>query len=132
MPFHLPNGEPIQGHIIGIGRTGVVLAHDNKAIKIPRAFRDPHASPDQKEQEDITIEQNKDFLRNEKEAYQRLGSHDGIVEIIALSDTEIEMAYMKNGTLRQNIHTLGKCQEEDILKAHQSRKQWYLQALGRG
>ncbi len=88
---------------MGLGRTGLVTRHHENALKIPRVYRNPHASLEEREIEEITKEQNIMFLENEKEVYLRLGNHDGIVRCINLSDEGIEMVYMKNGSLSQYL-----------------------------
>ena len=99
MPYHLPNGTLLEEPIVGIGRTGLVLRYHGNVVKIVQAYRNPCASSEEKEIEDIFIEQNDAFLENEKDVYRRLGDHEGIVNIITISDQGIEMAYMENGSL---------------------------------
>jgi hypothetical protein len=40
--FHLPlldiDGSPLRDHILGMGRSGVVVRHDNMALKLPLKF----------------------------------------------------------------------------------------------
>jgi len=99
MSYQKYEGIPLQEAIVGLGRTGLVIRHHENALKIPRIYRNPHASLEEREIEDITKEQNIMFLENEKEVYLRLGNHDGIVRCINLSEEGIEMVYMKNGSL---------------------------------
>ena len=88
---------------MGLGRTGLVIYHRENALKIPRVYRNPQASLEEREIEEIFKEQNHEFLENEKEVYIRLGHHEGIVRWINLSEEGIEMAYMKNGSLSQYL-----------------------------
>ena len=99
MPYHHPNGTLLQEPIVGIGRTGLVLRYQGNVVKIAQAYRNPCASSEEKEIEDIVIEQNRAFLENEKDVYRCLGDHEGIVNIITISEQAIEMAYMENGSL---------------------------------
>lgn len=99
MPYYHPNGTLLEEPIVGIGRTGLVLPYHGHVVKIAQAYRNPCASSEEKEIEDIVIEQNCAFLENEKDVYRRLGDHEGIINIIAISDQGIEMAYMDNGSL---------------------------------
>ena len=103
MPYHRYDGTPLQEAIVGLGRTGLVILHHENALKIPCVYRNPHASLEEREIEEIFIEENRTFLENEKEVYLRLGHHDGIVHCINLSEEGIEMAYMKNGSLSQYL-----------------------------
>ena len=80
----------------------VIRCHSN-VLKIPNIYRNPYASSDEKEIETITAEENCTFLENEKEVYHRLGHHDGIINVIKISEEGIEMAYMENGSLFQYL-----------------------------
>ncbi|MCJ1483359.1 hypothetical protein MMC06_003526 [Schaereria dolodes] len=103
MPYERFDGKPLQEAIVGLGRTGLVIHHHSNALKIPRVYRNPHASLEEKKIEEIFIEQSCMFLDNEKEAFLRLEKNDGIVDLISLSEKGIEMAYMKNGSLSQYL-----------------------------
>lgn len=82
-----------------MGRTGLVVLYHGHVVKIARAYRNPCASPYEKRLEDLAIEEDCEFLENEKDVYRRLGDHGGLVNIIAMSDLGIKIAYMNNGTL---------------------------------
>ncbi|MCJ1339138.1 hypothetical protein MMC09_004427 [Bachmanniomyces sp. S44760] len=99
MPYYQPDGTLLKDAIAGIGRTGLVVLHHGNVIKIPQAHRDPYASSEQIEDEDFLIEMNCESLENEKEAYRRLETHEGLVSIVDISERGIEMAYMENGCL---------------------------------
>ncbi len=106
MPFLRLDGNPLDAAIVDLGRSGVVILHcKHNVLKIPKVYRDPNATPDEAEIEEILAEQNYEFLENEKRVYQRLGHHDGVVSWVNLSEDGIEMAYMKKGPLSRYLQT---------------------------
>lgn len=101
------HGEFIaEDRIIGYGSTGLVLLHDNVAVKIPlrRPWTDEHV-----------VERNIRLLRHEQNIYRRLqipSLHDersnGIVRCLAISTESTHLAFMSNGALEsylQNSNT---------------------------
>jgi len=99
MSYQEYEGIPLQEAIVGLGRTELLIRYYKNALKIPRVYRNPHASLEEREIEEITKEQNIMFLENEREVCLRLGNHDGIIRCINLSEEGIEILYMKNGSL---------------------------------
>lgn len=94
-----PDGSLLQDHVLGMGRTGVVVQRNGTALKLPLKYSTagPNDAPieDFKASADISYES----LRREKYVYERLGQYYGIVPCLDLSGDGIQMEFMANGDL---------------------------------
>lgn len=94
-----PDGSPLQDHVLGMGRTGVVVQRDGTALKLPLKYSTVGSNEppieDFKASADISYES----LQREKDVYKRLGQYHGIVSCLVLSGVGIQMEFMANGNL---------------------------------
>ncbi len=98
-----PDGTPLQGPILGFGRTGVVVQREGHAVKFPMRHGAAEPSPALAERLEINADMACESIEHEKEVYRRLGSHGGIVSCFDLSGAGIEMALMTHGNLRDYL-----------------------------
>ena len=106
MSYQMFDGSPLLGGCVDFGRSGFILRIDDlTVIKVPRVWRDPHASVEKAEEYEIVAEDNRDMLENEKRALQRLGHHSGLVTWLNLSEAGIEMSYLSRASLECHLKT---------------------------
>ena len=99
-----PDGTPLRDHILGSGRAGVIIQRDNTAIKLPLKYSViGGGSAAWAERLNTDAEMSYECLQREKEVYQRLGQHRGIVSYLNLSSIGIQMTLMTNGNLRDYL-----------------------------
>ena len=98
-----PDGTPLQGPVLGFGRTGVVVQRECHAVKFPLKHGTAGISQDLKERLEIDADIAYESIEREKEVYRRLGSYDGIVSCFDLSGAGIEMALMAHGNLHDYL-----------------------------
>src|SRR5271163_2977347 len=94
-----PDGSRLQKPIVGMGRTGVIVQLGDTALKLPLKYSAIIPSNADVERFNIDADISYECLQREKEVYQRLGQHDGIVSCLDLSGVGIQMALMTNGNL---------------------------------
>lgn len=99
----LPNGTPLQGPILGFGRTGVVVQRGDHAVKLPLKYGTVGSGQAHDERNEINADIAYESLEREKEVYRRLGNYDGIVSCLDLSGDGIQMALMTHGNLRDYL-----------------------------
>ncbi|RMJ28106.1 STYKc [Aspergillus sp. HF37] len=94
-PFVDLDGCPIPlSRVLGYGRTGVVISHDDTAaVKLPIRWAGDTGSD---------FDMNLVSLRREQDIYigARIGRCSGIVPCVGCSGMAIELEWMKNGDLR--------------------------------
>ena len=98
-----PDGSRLQGTIIGIGRTGVVVRRDNTAVKLPLRYCEVGQSNACVDRYNTDAEICYECIQREKLVYKRLGEHESIVPCLDLSGVGITMALM-NGNLRDYLN----------------------------
>lgn len=92
MAFLRPDGRPFDldsERFLGNGTTGIVLQHGAYALKVPKIRDTSKLSADERASQDYVNNVNRDILEREKVVYQRLGSCDGIVKVIRMSEEGI-------------------------------------------
>lgn len=86
--------------LVGLGRAGRVMRFGNIAVKTPNIWTMPE---DVSETTIISweqmIEQNKESIKHEGLVYCYLGHVQGVIKPIQVSDTEIQMPYLRRGSL---------------------------------
>ncbi|KIV84238.1 hypothetical protein PV11_00029 [Exophiala sideris] len=119
------DGTRVTEKIIGVGGTGIVIQHGQRALKIPRLSRDigndgmllvdESSTPNEGDYDirsDLLL-----ALERERAIYTRLGGHHGIVRCHNLSSTDhsIMMDIMVNGDLRHYLAQYPRPEEQQIL-----------------
>jgi serine/threonine protein kinase len=102
-----PTGNPEIGKLVGNGTFGYVwrIAED-RVMKEPKIY--PETDPDIA----YTNMTRRAQILNEKAVYERLGSHDGIIQCFKALDEWIELAFANQGDLSTYIQTNSlPCQE---------------------
>ena len=91
------DGTQVDGDIIAIGRTGIIIRRGNRAFKIPRKEDVSPYNETGREYLEISAAISKESPEREKLVYQHLYKQRGIVEVFEFINTGIEMAFMENG-----------------------------------
>lgn len=100
MAFRDVNDRMFNLSFVDSGRSGVILRlNPTRVLKAPLIVRNPGISEEDKFVEDFLINDNINFLENEKETFRRLGHYEHIVEWYETGLFGIEMKYMANGSL---------------------------------
>lgn len=68
-----PDGTPVRGPILGMGRTGVTVQRDNTAIKLPLKYRAIGPNHDEIERLNTDADISYESILREKQVYERLG-----------------------------------------------------------
>jgi serine/threonine protein kinase len=90
---HVGSFPPDQ--ILGMGRTGIVVRHDDKtAVKFP--IRWESSSDDQ-------VQANIEDIQHEQSVYQRLNNCQGVVHCYGFDETSIQLELMTKGDLRSYL-----------------------------
>jgi serine/threonine protein kinase len=112
----LPPPNPSQSHlqadpysglsVIGIGMTGLILKLDeNRVVKIAKVYPlDDYVGKARGDMEYIN-EINRETLQNERNIYDRLGNHKGIISCLKSSDYGIELDFANQGDLETYIES---------------------------
>ncbi|KAJ0425967.1 kinase-like protein [Aspergillus carlsbadensis] len=86
------SGDPIlEEHLLGYGRSGVVILKDGVAVKLP--LRYPYTS-------DVDVDENITVIKREQEVYKRLEHCEGVVQCLSFHETATKLAFIRNGDLR--------------------------------
>jgi serine/threonine protein kinase len=94
MAFLAPDGSRFDFNserFIGCGTTGMALQHGEHAIKIPKIRDSSKLSTADRASQDYINDINCEILEREKAVYEQLGSCDGIVKVISMSQEDILM-----------------------------------------
>lgn len=87
-----PVGSFPPDQILGIGRTGIVVRHDDKtAVKFPIRWED--SSDDQ-------VQANIEDIQREQSVYQRLNNCQGVVHCFGFDEASIQLQFFTKGDLR--------------------------------
>ncbi|KAI9746349.1 MAG: hypothetical protein M1818_000061 [Claussenomyces sp. TS43310] len=92
-----------KGKIIGMGRTARVIQTGDQVIKISIALDFTGQAEEFHKDLSRLNDEGQSALENEKQILSVLGNHDGIVPWYSISESGIEMEYMKNGDLHQYL-----------------------------
>ncbi|KKZ65141.1 hypothetical protein EMCG_09007 [[Emmonsia] crescens] len=91
-----PNGSSLlQDPILGIGRSGVVVLRDERALKL--LYRVTGCSEDDNETLEYESYIPQESIEHVKEVYRRLEQCDGIVPCLDIFGPRIQMTLMENG-----------------------------------
>jgi serine/threonine protein kinase len=106
-PKSVPETNPYANlGVIGIGMTGLVLKLDEKwAVKVAKVYSLDQYTGTARSNTEYINEINKEALKNERNIYERLGSHKGIIPCFKASDHGIELEFADQGDLESYIET---------------------------
>lgn len=89
--------------IVALGKTGVVFRDGRHVLKIARVEDVTGLSENERYITEVMNEINRESLREEADAYRRLGPHHGLAEIVELSEASLKMEYIHGWTLEHLI-----------------------------
>jgi len=83
------------------------ISGDKKTVmKTPEAWHLDGCTDNGKAEYEGFERESREFLEREKEIYQHLGNHEGLLPYLSITDLGIVFPYMKNGNLRQFLTKL--------------------------